>query len=203
MTAGLVSETGQADQSRELVARFQAGDVDAFGEIYRLHRGVVFAYLYAKCHDRELAEDLTQTAFVRAWGGLARWQWQGKSVLAFLKTIGANLLHDHHKSAYERMTSCNPAAIEYAMATVADDGPDGRPDEQAINRALTGDLTGALAQLTPKQQQCLRMRYLEGRSQKETATALGLTKDGVGVLTWRATRALRRLLDREAVTAGA
>ena len=54
-----------------LVRRAQAGDNDAFGELYRLHVDRVFALCLRLTADRDTASLLTQDAFVRAWRNIA------------------------------------------------------------------------------------------------------------------------------------
>lgn len=52
---------------RALVARAQENDYRAYEQLYRLHAGRVLALCYRLCNDRDMAEDLTQDAFVQAW----------------------------------------------------------------------------------------------------------------------------------------
>lgn len=179
-----------AEQSRQLVARFQAGDVDAFGEIYRQHHDGVFAVLYSRCQDKELAQDLAQDTFVRAWGGLARWEWQGKSVFAFLCTIAGNLLRDHLRRPSERRTVRDADSLDFVLDTLADDSLDGRPDEQAIGHVILADLETAMSALTPDQQQCMRLRFVEGMRVTEVAAETGRNKQAVISMTRRAALAM-------------
>ena len=182
--------TTAAEHSRQLVARFQNGDAGAFGEIYQQHRDGVFAVLYSRCQDKQLAEDLTQDTFVRAWGGLARWEWQGKSVFAFLCTIAGNLLTDHRKRLSERMTSADFNARDWALDRLVDDSPDGHPDEKAIGRVMLADLEEAMEALTDDQRTCLRLRFIEGMRVMEVAAATGRHKQAVISMTRRATQAM-------------
>lgn len=197
----LAEDLSRAEHGRRLVERFQAGDVDAFGELYRLHQPIVFASLYTKCRDRCLAEDLTQTVFVRAWDGLARWQWQGKDAVAYLKTIGSNLLTDHRKSLRERMTTDSPEAVEHAMVTVADDDPG--PEDTAVRRVVGRALAAAMQELTADQREILRLRFLDGMSVREVVAATGRSYPAVVSTSFRAIAALRRRLDLEAVSGDA
>ncbi len=51
----------------EAVTRFQAGEPDAVREVYRRHAGAVFTVAGAITNDRELAADVVQQVFVKAW----------------------------------------------------------------------------------------------------------------------------------------
>jgi RNA polymerase sigma-70 factor (ECF subfamily) len=52
---------------QELVSRARAGDVEAFGELYRRNAGRVYGVCRRLAGEAALAEDLTQDVFVRAW----------------------------------------------------------------------------------------------------------------------------------------
>ena len=58
-------ETGPSDE--RLVARARKIDVAAFEQLYHRHVGRVFALSVRLSRDRDIAEDLTQEAFVLAW----------------------------------------------------------------------------------------------------------------------------------------
>ena len=67
-----VSETHlDRDDEITLVARAKQNDYGAYEQLYRLHVGRVFALCYRLCNDRDMAEDLSQEAFVLAWRKLA------------------------------------------------------------------------------------------------------------------------------------
>lgn len=54
-----------------LVQRARRNDYEAYEQLYRLHVGRVYGLCLRLCNDREMAEDLTQEAFVLAWRKLA------------------------------------------------------------------------------------------------------------------------------------
>lgn len=51
----------------DLIAQAQQGDRHAFGELVGKHRVGVVNVVYRMCGDTELAEDMAQEAFIRAW----------------------------------------------------------------------------------------------------------------------------------------
>ena len=53
-----------------LVERARRGDVDAFEQLYRLHAGRVYALCLRLAADPEVASELTQDVFMRAWEAL-------------------------------------------------------------------------------------------------------------------------------------
>src|SRR2546423_7723535 len=55
-----------------LVARARRGDAAAFGEIFERYHHRIVNYLYGLVHDRELANDLAQDSFLKAYRALPR-----------------------------------------------------------------------------------------------------------------------------------
>ena len=59
------------EEEQSLIERAKNNDYRAFEELYRLHVGRVFALCVRLSNDRDMAEDLTQEAFVLAWRKLS------------------------------------------------------------------------------------------------------------------------------------
>lgn len=64
--------------TRDLVARAQSGDREAFGELVRLHQDEVYTLAVRLVRDRELALDVSQDAFVRAWRAMPKFRGDAK-----------------------------------------------------------------------------------------------------------------------------
>jgi len=187
VTAPHIARSGTAQQSRQLVARFQDGDVDAYGQLYSRYRGEVYGFILRKVRVPDLAQDLTQDTFERALQYIGRWQWQGKDVGAWLLTIARNLVIDYFKSARNRLeTIVEDPFAGGPGATV--DGPEPAVTDHLRNVAL---LT-ALQHLTGEQRACLVHRFLRGLTMRETAAVMGCTDVAVRSMQYRAVRALSR-----------
>lgn len=63
----------EIDES-SLIERARANDYRAYEELYRLHVGRVFGLCVRLLNDRDMAEDMTQEAFVQAWRNLAKFR---------------------------------------------------------------------------------------------------------------------------------
>ena len=57
----------QAEDEASLIERARNNDSRAYETLYRRHVGRVFAVCVRLLNDRDMAEDLTQEAFVQAW----------------------------------------------------------------------------------------------------------------------------------------
>lgn len=184
-----VAKLAAALESYALVERARAGDMDAFGEIFTRCQPVVFRYVYFRVGSRQLAEDLTQEAFLRALRRIGKFEWRGKDVAAWIVTIARNLIADHFKSGRYR--------LEVATGDVLDaDSPclgwEGSPEQTVVDHLTHVGLMEALKLLSEMQRQCLVLRFLRGLSVAETARAMGANEGSVKALQFRAVRSLNR-----------
>jgi RNA polymerase sigma-70 factor (ECF subfamily) len=176
-----------------LVACAQAGDADAFGDLYRQYRDTVFSIAVRRVTDRELAEDITQEVFLRALRGIERWKWEGKDFGAWLATIAKNLTVDHYKSSRYRK-SVTVGDYSDLGVDIGDTSRDSDPADVLIAKIQGRDLANALHHITQDQAECLNNRYLRQLSVTETARVMGREEGAIKALTFRALQALNRFL---------
>ena len=61
-------------ENKDLLFRAQAGDKGAFSELVRVHQDEVYTLALRLVADRELAADVSQEAFIRAWRALPKFR---------------------------------------------------------------------------------------------------------------------------------
>jgi RNA polymerase sigma-70 factor (ECF subfamily) len=174
----------------ELVDLAKGGDSDAFGQLYEHYVGQVYRYLYYRVGSVTLAEDLTSEAFFRALRSLDSFNWQGKDFGAWLTTIARNLAMDHYKSGLHRLEVTTDEITNHDSAT---DGP----EDDVITRSTNEILLKSLRKLSPEQQDCLVLRFLQGLSIAQTAQALNRSEGAIKQLQLRATRSLASMLPED------
>jgi RNA polymerase sigma-70 factor (sigma-E family) len=141
---------------------------------------------YGLTGDRQLAEDLAQTAFARAyasWGRVRR----ADNPDAYLRRIVVNANSTRFRKM--RVDEVLTAAVPELMA--AADHADRRGDREAVMTALM--------QLPYGQRAAVVLRYWLDLSEAETAAILGCS---VGNVKSQASRALAKLRTSEALAAG-
>ncbi len=182
---------GDAAVALALVQRAQAGDAEAFGELYDRYVDLVYRYVYYRVSSPQLAEDLTSETFLRALRRISSFTWQGRDVGAWFVTIARNLIADHYKSGRYRLeTTTDDVTTSVPTATLAQEGP-----EDSVLEALQNEvLLAAVKQLGPEQQECIVLRFLQGMSVAETAQVMGKNEGAIKALQYRAVRTLGRLL---------
>jgi RNA polymerase sigma-70 factor (ECF subfamily) len=175
-----------------LVERAQAGDADAFGDLYDRYVDLVYRYVYYRVGTPPLAEDLVSETFLRALRRIGSFSWQGRDFAAWLVTIARNLIADHYKSGRYRLEVATADMLDADRAT---DGP----EADVLDGITNATLLEAVKQLNAEQQECVVLRFLQGLSVTETALAMGKTEGAIKALQFRAVRALGRLLPRELI----
>jgi RNA polymerase sigma-70 factor (ECF subfamily) len=181
---------GDTAITHALVERAQAGDSEAFGELYDRYVDLVYRYIYYRVGTAQLAEDLTSETFLRALRRIGSFTWQGRDVGAWFVTIARNLVVDHVKSSRYRMEVTTGELLD------ADEAADA-PETEVLDRMRDRRLLEAVQALKPEQQECIVLRFLQGMSLAETAAVLGRKENAVKQLQLRAVRALHRALDGE------
>ena len=180
---------GDAAVTLALVHRAQAGDAEAFGELYDRYADLVYRYVYYRVGSSQLAEDLTSETFLRALRRLSSFTWQGRDVGAWFVTIARNLIADHYKSSRYKLEMTTDDVAE-SGAPLTQEGPENAVLEAMQNKVLLE----AVKKLNPEQQECIVLRFLQGLSVAETAQAMGKNDGAIKALQYRAIRSLGRLL---------
>lgn len=171
----------------DLVRATQAGDQEAFGQLYDRYHEMVFRYVLFRVGDRQLAEDLTAETFLRALRRIGSVSYQGRDIGAWFVTIARNLVLDHVKSSRYR--------LEQTTSEIADLSPStSGPEQQVLDGATHEELLRCVAKLNSDQKECIALRFLQGLSVAETARLMGRNEGAVKALQHRAVRRLAQLL---------
>jgi RNA polymerase sigma-70 factor, ECF subfamily len=140
----------------------------------------VYAYLRARCGNRQLAEDLTADTFLAAVGQIRRGAVEQVTV-AWLIGIARHKLIDHWRRAARRLEA-EPLPDE-AGAPVTDE-----PWDVVIDRHRVGSV---MASIGPHHASALTLRYLDDLSVPDVARCLGRTVHATEALLVRARSAFR------------
>ena len=172
----------------DLVASAQSGNRAAFGSLYERYMEQIYRYVYYRVSDRDEAEDLTETIFVKAWEALPRFQSRGATFRAWLYRIAHNAVIDRHR------TRKTVVPLEQAQNWL--DVETSSPEEAAEAAQESARLGIALSQLKPRLREVILHRFVNGLSHAETAQTMGLRKGHVRVLQHRALNQMRDLLTK-------
>jgi RNA polymerase sigma-70 factor, ECF subfamily len=176
-------------EADSLVERATKGDVDAFAELFEVTFSSVYRFLYGRCGDPSLAEDLAQDTYMRAMRAVTK-SFQGRSseFVAWIIRIARNRFFDHVKSGRVKWE-----VVVDEMPVTEASGSEGDP-LAAIESVW---LRRVLERLTEEQQEIVYMRFFHGLGIAETAKVTGKSEGAVKALQFRALRAMERQLRLE------
>lgn len=156
-----------------------------FEAFYREHVDAIHGYLARRTQDAELAADLTQRAFMKAYEALPRYRDLGKPYLAYLYRIASNELVSEWRKRGKVKTEELDERIEAAE------------EKQGVDAALARDLVGQLLpRLSEDFRLVLELRYFAHLEPAEISAMTGWTTNKVGVVHHRALTKLKELVAR-------
>ncbi|HET6340900.1 MAG TPA: sigma-70 family RNA polymerase sigma factor [Gemmatimonadota bacterium] len=175
---------------RELVLRAQHGDGEAYGRLVELHQPRIYATLAKITLDRDLALDLTQEAFIRAWEELDGFE-RRSAFSTWLYRIAVRL-------AYDALRRESQSGKSGSTDDLSDPSP--TPDEHAAAEDDAEVLRRRIRQLPEMQRAVVTLRTWNGLSYREIAEILGTTEGSARVSFHHAITRLRAWYESEANT---
>ncbi len=169
-----------------LVRRAQAGDGEAFTQLFHQLHQPVLNYIYRTVGDRQAAEDITQDAFIRAHERVSQLgpPWDFKS---WVFRIASNLAIDYLRQGKRFVDVEEPLEMRGPPTTQ-------RPAERQVQRGEAREAVEATLVLMPtKYRQALVLREINGLAYGEVATALECNYDNARQLVHRARLNFREL----------
>jgi RNA polymerase sigma-70 factor (ECF subfamily) len=152
--------------------RFQAGDVDAFTDLYEAHLRGLLNFFFRLCWDRSLAEDFAQEVLLRIYKAAHKWEPNAKFT-TYLYRIARNYWIDHCRllSTQKENVSLDAKFGAEDSASLMDRLPDDiRPPEHDLDRReLYGAIMQALQQLPDEQRMVFVLSEIEELKYNEIA----------------------------------
>ncbi len=157
----------------------------AFDRLYRSSRDDVYAYVASLVRDPAAAEEVTATAFERAYRKRSRFDPRRGEPRAWLFGIARNAALDELR---RRGRQAELAAEPADLASIpAHEGA------EASERRLA--LTAALATLEARERELIALKFFAGLSNAEIAAVVGVSESNAGTRLHRAVTKLREACD--------
>jgi RNA polymerase sigma-70 factor, ECF subfamily len=188
-----VDQIGQLAQLSRPADRSLTGSparttADVFIEdLFQRHHGEIYAYLVRMLRDPELAADLTQDAFIKAY--------RAHDSLEDPAHARAWLYQIAHRVALDEIR--RRKIVRFLPWTGESHGTAPSAEHLALEGRLSSDLQRALARIPERQRAALLLAELHDLTGLELAAALGVSHVAARALLTRARDSLRRELSAE------
>lgn len=167
-----------------LLAGAIAGDETAFSDLMRVHQDEVYTLALRLVADRELAADITQEAFVRAWRALPNFRGDAK-FSTWMHRITVNVAwSQRRKQRRHRADSIDEVFVDPPAETIS-------PERAAESAAVQGRLRSALRALPKPTRTVVVLKDIYGWTHGEIAEHLDITIPAAKVRLHRGRKQLR------------
>jgi RNA polymerase sigma-70 factor, ECF subfamily len=185
--------SGKVPTDEELVRRTLAGEDDAFDEIVSRYKGRIYNLAYQMCHERDLADDWAQEAFVRAYEQIARFD-TDRTFAPWLFTVSTHVFLNQARRHSPAVVSLDEGYEEGGeMRQVADTAPG---PELAIQRLeLSEAVQKAIRQLPDPYRMTILLRHVEELEYNEISEAMKIPIGTVKTYLHRGRERLRQILE--------
>ncbi len=181
-------------QDATLVIGTLNGDRSAFAELYDRRARLIRAVCYDQTHDAQVAAELTQEVFLRAYRDLRRLHAPDKFA-SWLVGIARQVCREWRRKRGRERRAMAGFSDRVALAPACVEAPDGHLLD--LREAIAGaDAPGGRRQsLTDQERLALHAFYLQSRDVEEARGVLGLSRSGFYRVLSSACERLRMILE--------
>lgn len=186
---------GRSPDDLTLMARFQAGDTDAYEALVRRHLDLVVRHARRYVGDRAGAEDVAQEVFLRLYRSRDRFR-EPSNFAGWLVTItGRIALNELRTRRRKRWVPRSTLEAEEPGSEWRPGSDAEEPPEAALEREeRIAAVHRALARLPENQRQAILLQKFEGWDLARIGETMGMSVPAVKSLLHRARRALEGML---------
>ena len=175
-------------RARAMSSVWDRDEAGAFAEtLFARHHGEIYAYLLRMLREPELAADLTQDAFIKAY--------KNYDTLEKPENARAWLYQIAHRVALDEIR--RRKIIRFFPWTGESYGSAPSAEHLVMDANLSGDMQRALARIPERQRAALLLAELHDLTGVELASALGVSHVAARALLTRARQSLRQALAAE------
>ena len=159
---------------KELVQRYQNGDVASFELLVDRYQNKVYSYVLMLVKDKQLADDIFQDTFLKIIRTIkaGAYKEEGKFI-QFAMRIAHNLIIDYFRKS-KRLPMVDPTKEDYDMLDNAR-FTDPSIEEQIITEQIHDDIRKMVEYLPEEQREVLTLRMYADMSFKEIADATNVS----------------------------
>ncbi len=189
---------GPEVEDKALVAQAVEGSEAAYRELLERFRRPVFSLIYRMIGDREIAEDLAQESFVKAFNNLDSYN-PSYRFSSWLFKIANNHAIDHLRRARLKTVSIHgsPHAADREReqeTRIVLQAPGETPEQEVLALELGSEIEAAISHLRAEYRTVVILRHVENRPYEEIAEIMDVPIGTVKTFLHRARSELREAL---------
>lgn len=160
-------------------------DQKAFGVLMDRHIKTLSALSAQMLGDMHLAEDITQSVFLKTWQMLPDWQTGNAKLITWMRRVATNMCLDYlrKKKPY------------YSDKLPEQQDKDALPDSNLVSKEQSEQMRQAMNDLPDRQKAALTLFYFQDMPQKQCAEIMDLNVPAFESLLRRARQALKKTLN--------
>lgn len=169
------------------IQKIRDGDTDAFRYFINAYRDMAFTIAMSVLKDEQMAEEVVQDAFLKAYNGLAKFNQRSKFGTWFYRIVTNEALQRLKKNRREQINfteEYNDEPVDESFLLSLD----AKEQTYLINEALN--------RLSSNESLALRLFYLEENSLKDVAEITGWSESNIKVMLHRARKNILILLNK-------
>jgi RNA polymerase sigma-70 factor (ECF subfamily) len=153
----------------DIAALARTGDHDAFRRVFDRYARPVTSFIYDMVNQRELAEELAQETFVRAYRGLGSLRDDTK-LSTWLFGIAKNVAYESIRSRRRRTM----VGID-EVAEIPESHVHQKPEKELLDKELNGVIQQALSALDDDKRTVFTLKIFQQKSYEEIAEITGFS----------------------------
>jgi len=191
-----MTDRGIVGDDTVIINAVLGGDTEAFRHLVDRHRDTVYAILLRLASDPEVAEELAQETFVRAWRSLDGFRGDARFG-TWLVQIALHAARDHHRGRKRAKVVSLEELQEKSgdAARLEEPRRSFDPTSDLDARELRERLEDGIRALPPAYREVFVLRHLEEMPYEEIASITGSSVGSLKVRSHRARKLLREYLE--------
>jgi RNA polymerase sigma-70 factor (ECF subfamily) len=164
---------------------------DKFEELYQAYYARVFAFVYSRVDNAELAKDIAAEVFERAYlkGNEVR---NTESYGGWLFAIAKNVITSHYRRRQREDDLMDRMRDSLRLVSRSDS-----PEDHMVKSEWAGRLIGRVRLLPRREQELLSLKFDAELKNAEIARVMGMSEGNVRISVFRAVRRLREYIKKD------
>jgi len=183
---------------KELIKKTQAGDFNAFGEIYDYYFTKLLNYAHRRTLNYEASEDIVSNTFMKALNNINKFQIREFGISPWLYKIANNEMNAYYNKQNKYAFIPEEAMLEYFSDDQELQTNEIKEAELELMRTTQfSELQKYIAELKPNYQEIVHLRFFEDKSYEELEQILDMKQVTIRSQLSRAIGMLREAMQRK------